>query len=307
MPPRPTKRRAHAAYLRALDAFFEFFNGYTWCFTGGLGPHYCSSPECCNNYDIDTCAKKAVEVIVSLMWRCMPVKPTKGKWTKLGPNVDWHMIGLGIQGILRLTYPHAFANLKVSVVKTSDDQEYITDVNWHALQGSRGKKYGDGLKNDDTIVNIIILAIMLEPIRFLTKWFMRRSSQKTRSIKQQRCRNPPICDLVWLHASPAVRTLQYLSCLLQGRAARLKLLWGRKYGSFKEWCLKEPDELERFRRTVLCVASWIHVRLVQENCCYPWLLASLIDDRRSFAEKALIAKEFTDASPDVLDIHFSSR
>ena len=180
-------------------------------------------------------------------------------------------------------------------------------MNWHALQGARGTKYGAGLKCDDTIVNIIILAIMLEPIRFLTKWFMRRSSQKTRSIKQQRCRNPPICDLVWLHASPAVRTLQYLSCLLQGRAARLKLLWGRKYWTFNAWCLNEPAELERFRRSVLCVASWIHMRLVQENCRYPWLLAALIDDRRSPTEKAMIAKEFTDASPDVLDIHFSSR
>ena len=118
MPPRPTKRRAHAAYLRALDAFFEFFNA------GGLGPHYCSSPECCNNYDINTYVQKAVGVIVSLMWRCMPVKLTKGKWTKLGPNIDWHMICLGIQGILRLTYPIAFAKLPLIAGTTMSHEEH---------------------------------------------------------------------------------------------------------------------------------------------------------------------------------------
>ena len=61
MPPRPTKRRAHAAYLRAFDVFFEF------CNAGGLGPHCCSSPE---SHSPRRYVGYVVFVLLALLKRC---------------------------------------------------------------------------------------------------------------------------------------------------------------------------------------------------------------------------------------------
>ena len=35
------------------------------------------------------------ELICGLIYRCMPTVPTKGKWTKTGPCLDFHMLAQG--------------------------------------------------------------------------------------------------------------------------------------------------------------------------------------------------------------------
>lgn len=55
--------------------------------------------------------KRAVAAIVGLVYRLMPAVPTKSKWTKLGPCLDWHMVAQGLMNILGLTVPFAFGQM----------------------------------------------------------------------------------------------------------------------------------------------------------------------------------------------------
>lgn len=116
-------KKRHEQFAQAWNAFLGFFNGPVWRVGGRLGPHHCSSPECCSNYDPHVSRDKAVKVIVNLLYRVMPGVPTKSKWTKLGPCLDWHMLAQGLQGILGLAVPVAFGKMALQVVARDTTQE----------------------------------------------------------------------------------------------------------------------------------------------------------------------------------------
>ena len=103
------------------------------------------------------------------------MKPEKGKWTKLGPCLDWRMVS-GIIGIFRKVFPIAFQRLGLKTVVGGDDDAYLIDVDWHAVMGSRVSKVRQGLADPMMFSCIIILAIVLEPIRWFTRWFLVRAS-----------------------------------------------------------------------------------------------------------------------------------
>ena len=65
---------------------------------------------------------------------------------------------------------------------------------------------------------VIILAIVPEPIRWMTRWFLRRSSVPRRLKRQSKQQPGPVCDLVWYEASPCTRVIQHLSQLLEPSA-----------------------------------------------------------------------------------------
>jgi len=115
----------------------------------------------------------------------------------------------------------------------------------------------------------------------------------------------PICDLVWYQVSPSTRVLQYYSELLTGKSPRLRLLWGRGgYAGFEEWSVNEPEPLFVLRRAVCVASSWVFFRFQQAYMCYPWLLAGLVDPRRSQPDKRLIAEGLMGAPEETLDIWF---
>ena len=103
------------------------------------------------------------------------MKPEKGKWTKLGLRLDWHMVS-GIMGIFKKVFPIAFQRLGLKTVVGGEDAAYLIDVDWHAVMGSRVCKVREGFADPMMFSCIIILAIVLEPIRLFTRWFLHRAS-----------------------------------------------------------------------------------------------------------------------------------
>ena len=304
------------AFTNAWDRFLLFWAGCNvWRLCDNFGPHHCRNPECCSGYDINVTIRRAIKSIVDLLWRAQPVRPTKGKWTKLGPCIDWHIL-TGLMGTFQKTFPLAYSqmSLKVKAATASfdghqqEDTGFLIDVDWHAVRGSRCTKVLIGLKDKMTFNGIIILGIVLEPIRWITRWLLRRSSTVRRLRHQERKRAAPIMDFVWYEASPAVRVLQYYSQLMSGRSPRLRILWAREYDSFEEWADGEEELLHIFRRAVGVSSSWVYYRFFQLYMCYPWLLSALVDPRRSIADKRIVADAFVEAgesSPELLDDWFS--
>jgi hypothetical protein len=127
---------------------------------------------------------RVVRAICDVFFRSMPMRPSKGKWTKLGPSLDWWMEGLGVMGIVSRCWRVAY--LKLSMRSTRDgpatkDPEILQDFHWHALEGARFTVINSTIHDAATLTWIIILCIVIEPLRFITQWFIRRSSPSARA------------------------------------------------------------------------------------------------------------------------------
>ena len=121
----------------------------------------------------------------------------------------------------------AFGKFLAVLIKkrvASDEPDLIQAFDWHHLRNKRGK-YIEGMLTEGTLVALVIIGLVIEPLRYLTKWFLRRGSMFRRLNRQRSGKTPPICDLVWLEASPVTKVLQYYTELLNGKASRLRLLW----------------------------------------------------------------------------------
>ena len=146
--------------------------------------------------------------------------------------MDWHLLCMGCINLLPALYPLAFGHLSLRVTKTAEKQNdndaqthqhLAQDFDWHELEGRRSKAYCErmsGPAREETVTMLTVQAIVLEPCRFLTKRFLRKSSSSSRALAQRRGRAPPLCDLAWGEGSPAIRCMQYLSALLVGDAPR---------------------------------------------------------------------------------------
>ena len=159
------------------------------------------------------------------------------------------------------------------------------DFDWHATRSKRCRYLGESFSEELLLALIAFSMCVLETLRWCQGWFRRRSSVSQRIIAQQLCKAPPICDLAWYNANPGVRAAQYLSQVATGRADRLKLLWSRSYGSFEEFCEKEPAALRVFRISLEAAEAWLIFRLIVGSLQPPWLWAGTIDYRRPSAER----------------------
>lgn len=271
-------RRRHYLYRKSWESFVAIFNGIIWATACTVGPHYAL-----DLVDFANLKHRAVVAIARVLFRSMPKRPCKGKWTKLGPCADWWMLALGTMNLLTRLWNIAYKEFLITVVKLAcaSEPELTQDFNWHELRSKRCKYIESGL-TEATVTSLVILCIVLEPLRFLTKWFLKRGSSFRRTRRQKAGKTPPLCDLVWLTASPATRVLQYFSLLMSGRAKRLRLLWARGgHSSFEQWAAHNPATLAVLRRAIMVASSLVHFRFIKSCICTPWVWASLADCRRT--------------------------
>ena len=128
---------------------------------------------------------------------------------------------------------------------------------------------------------LLIFAIVLEPIAYLSKWYMKMSSIPRRRRHQREGKAEPWTDLAHDSRSPVVLVLQYYSLLAAGRAPRLRLLMGRKYKPFAEWAQGDLALTAALRNGIHVAASWVAERLYRKMMRPPWLWATIVDPRSS--------------------------
>ena len=300
----PRASQRHVEFAQAWALYLEVFNGAIWKAGLKMGAHYNSTVQ-----DLAKMRDRASFAICSLCLRAMPIRPSQGKWTRFCPAVDWWMLAMGANCVMMLLFNIAFQKLDMvqSVPRApgsnAEDPAIQIQWHWHELFGKRGRRVRDGL-SEEQLTTLIILAIVMEPCRYLARWFMKRASSIGRSRAMRKGRSPPLCDLTWARASPAVKALQYLSYVLSGRARRLMLLYGRCAGSFDEWSHANPSALMQLRRTAQCAIVWIHYRHLNGSMSSPWMLAGCVDRRRPLPSRRRVVDVSLRLPPEQVDEWF---
>ena len=155
--------------------------------------------------------------LVAFWMAALPVIPEAGKWTLLGPCVDWHLLGFAANRCIQHLTTVAFAalDLQLHAGKGVDGQ-----LTWQELRGVRVTKSFKLVAEVDVEVRLCIYALVLEPVHYLTAWSLRKSKDFI-----DPCTDPPLLDVTFAEASPATVALQYLASLVDGSPSRLVLLW----------------------------------------------------------------------------------
>ena len=133
----------------------------------------------------------------------------------------------------------------------------------------------------------------MEPLRFLTKWLLRRCSCVRRTRAQAKSRRPPLCDLVSLDSPPLMKVSQYLSFSVSGRAPRVALivtmtldrglhrsmrsckLSGAQWKQLLAWCISDTYRIDEK---------------------LPFTSAGVMDERRPLAHRFLIAEAYINSA-----------
>lgn len=85
----------------------------------------------------------------------------------------------------------------------------------------------------------------------------------------------------------------------------MQLLFGRtSFGTYQEWAQAHPLENARFRRCVQVASAWIFARHIQGSFRLPWILAGLVDLRRTRDEREATAQQVWNLSAEMVDDWF---
>ena len=123
------------------------------------------------------------------------------------------------------------------------------------------------LQDADQLERLVVLALVLEPLRHLTAFLMRRAREADPLSKNG------LLDMLYEPVSPVVHAGQYIAAFLLHEPPRLQLLFHtRGCANFQEWSSKHPGAMRILRRCLLAAAASIHTRLVQPLKKKPWRL-----------------------------------
>ena len=174
------------------------------------------------------------------------------------------------------------------------DAKLAEDLNFAALRGKRWQASVDLLGDADRVRSLLFLTLAVEPLRFLSAWWMRRAREIDR---RPDC--IPLLDMLRPESSPLLVAQQYISTLLaagQG-ADRLQLVWRYQgFDSYAEWFAALPLQVRELRRLLLCAAVGLHRRHAVTFKRMTWRLVQLCDPRVAEPDKDRLAQEW-DASP----------
>ena len=158
----------------------------------------------------------------------MPCRPQEGKWTKVSPCVLWFQL-ISTMGVLKMLIPRSYSAMCYQIQRdpdrfNKDHSAYNSEVAYSEVQGTMLKTFEVGVRKAGNDELVTIFAIVLEPIAWLTRHFLRMSSLPRRRKMQLRGLPPPLASLASLEHSVVTLVLEYYSFVLSGRAPMLKLL-----------------------------------------------------------------------------------
>ena len=145
-----------AFFSALIGAFFLIMNGT--CYMGGRLVHYCTNRGCCNNYDLKTTINRMVWAVTHIILRIQPCVPSLSKWTKLGPCLDFHLMGM-CHSLLEKLFASAFKHVIVKPPSAEGNEELRHDAgfSWEEVAGSRLTRTRALLANEGHKLLITIL------------------------------------------------------------------------------------------------------------------------------------------------------
>jgi hypothetical protein len=164
----------------------------------------------------------------------------------------------------------------------------VVEANWHKVAGSRLLRLRRVVHCFTERFIIICLAVVTEPLRFLTHHFMALSSRVRDYGKW-----PPLFDILWGPMSPLVRVHQHFSTLLSGTSPRIRLILAHVGCiTMVEWSEKFPEQVAFFRRLIICASALVTLRHTEKFNMPPWSLFAVGDRRRRKTERIDIVIQF---------------
>ena len=275
--------------------------------------------DCCRRtggegWDRTETVGKATSAILACIFNHMPTVPAASKWTKLYPALDYIFAAAAPHTLITPLYTKAFGELTVKTVAQAKvfaagagpmNADLVQDVCWHAVAGMRLMATFKLISDHTKIAVILMLAIVLEPLRFFTYWLLKVSSA-TRDFRKA----PPICTVVNLECSPMTVIRQYYSCLLAGDSPRLQIIYRRfGYTRFDQFATCCPAA-KTLRRLILVAENWFFRRHWQELVglrSWPWKAARIVDKRLHRSERIAAAREVLSSNLCCMDPFFWRR
>lgn len=276
--------RRFRKYQGILKEFAEVFNG-DWCASRKL-VHFCSgAPRCCRNRAHTE--QRMVQCLRKLVFHGAPLPPAAAKWTRLGPVLDILLLGACVHDVFAAVFMTLQYKAEATSPDASMDPQLLQDIMFSAVTGRRFSEAKDFLRSADNRSKLSQLALVLEPLRHLTSWLMRRARES------DHLRQCGFLDCAHEATSPVWAASAYISTLIHARTPRLQLLWRTTgFKSLADWQAHAHHQVRAFRRLLLIVACSLWLRAGCLFGLFPWALGKLVDDRVDANERVNIAARF---------------
>ena len=159
------------------------------------------------------------------------------------------------------------------------------------------------LQDAGAAVAMIVLAIVLEPLRSVTCWFMAKAREAT-----DECKSPGVLDLLNPPYSCIVHARQYLASLLAGSSSRLILLWRHSgCNNVGEWYETCKDQVRLLRRSIMIADSSLFRRCERMYKRHHWWILREVDHRIPLATRLRQAEDFLRMRSCCLHIGFARK
>lgn len=273
-------------FMKHVDEFFDSWNGRWWL-------PIIESFSTCGQAEL---RPRMLSIAEKVVFRAIVGAIACNKWTKLGPVLDWILLGY---------FPHRVLGRSLEELGLDDDEKppplvdnddpnvddnLKADLSYSAVRGKRYKASVGLFKDSVRMLTLLFVAISIEALRFLSCWWMRRARETDRYPQRV-----PFLDMMYAPTSPLVVARQYLASLLwsDGGEDRLQLVWRyQQFESYKAWCEGAPGQARELRRLILVTDASLYRRHSVMLRSMHWRLTMLADQRVDDCEKDEITMEF---------------
>jgi len=196
---------------------------------------------------------------VRLLLSSLPTKPEDGKWTLLGPCLDFMVGVLHVNTSFTMIFVAAFGAMQTDA-PASDSNIQTDTLTWHEMRGIRVTLSCTYLHSPECRHRLTTLALSVEGVRYLTAWGLRKSKDFP-----DPCEHPAIFSLCLQKSNPASVTLGFVASLLDGSSSRLALLFRPAgFKSFADWHDSSPGQASYSRATFFSCAAWSYRRWISK-------------------------------------------
>ena len=183
-------RKSKKALLAKVEVLLAFCPG-RW--SSGRISHLCTG-MCCAGQNRDLTIKRIMNLLTSIVFRALPQLPQLTRWLKTMYAIDWWLLGVSFHMILmsalcpamglETNQPQVLGNHfdadtfdpsllceeepAIAVTDGDDDFRKGNEETFREIRGRRFRKVVSTLQNPLTRISILIYAIVLAPIRYIS-------------------------------------------------------------------------------------------------------------------------------------------